>query len=121
MIAKNLNADLTNPNVYNSLEGLKEEHVYDEIKHKEGLKDPGKYTNYSYFHVLNLSNTLLDCLFALFIHFHCALKKYTVKNYKKILFHDGKNPTTINHISFCNRQSGYNFCFFTSSCFFRMI
>ncbi|XP_037889944.1 protein draper isoform X4 [Glossina fuscipes] len=42
MIAKNLNADLTNPNVYNSLEGLKEEHVYDEIKHKEGLKDPVK-------------------------------------------------------------------------------
>lgn len=44
MLAKNLNADLTNPNVYNSIEGLKEEHVYDEIKQKEGYsKDPGKY------------------------------------------------------------------------------
>lgn len=42
MLAKNLNADATNPNVYNSLEGLKEEHVYDEIKQKEGYKDPGK-------------------------------------------------------------------------------
>ena len=39
---KNLNANSTNPNLYNSLEGLKEEHVYDEIKHKEGYKDPGK-------------------------------------------------------------------------------
>ncbi|XP_037810487.1 protein draper isoform X5 [Lucilia sericata] len=42
MLAKNLNADLTNPNVYNSIEGLKEEHVYDEIKQKEGYKDPVK-------------------------------------------------------------------------------
>lgn len=33
-----MNADLTNPNVYND----KEEHVYDEIKHKEGYKDPGE-------------------------------------------------------------------------------
>lgn len=43
MFAKNFNADLTNPTVYNSLEGLKEEHVYDEIKQKEGYKDPGKF------------------------------------------------------------------------------
>jgi len=35
-----LNADYTNPIVYN--DSLKEEHVYDEIKHKEGYKDPGK-------------------------------------------------------------------------------
>lgn len=42
MLHKNLTADLTNPNVYNSIEdALKEEHVYDEIKHKEGCKDPG--------------------------------------------------------------------------------
>lgn len=45
MLHKNLNADLTNPTVtvYNSIEDpLKEEHVYDEIKQKEGYKDPGK-------------------------------------------------------------------------------
>ncbi|XP_039150123.1 protein draper isoform X3 [Drosophila simulans] len=40
LITKNLNADQTNPIVYN--ESLKEEHVYDEIKHKEGYKDPVK-------------------------------------------------------------------------------
>ncbi|XP_017059613.1 protein draper isoform X5 [Drosophila ficusphila] len=40
LLTKNLNADLTNPNVYN--DSLKEEHVYDEIKHKEGYKDPVK-------------------------------------------------------------------------------
>jgi len=43
LLNKNLNADLTNPNVYNAIgETLKEEHVYDEIKQKEGYKDPGK-------------------------------------------------------------------------------
>ncbi|XP_039230548.1 protein draper isoform X10 [Drosophila yakuba] len=40
LLTKNLNADQTNPIVYN--ESLKEEHVYDEIKHKEGYKDPVK-------------------------------------------------------------------------------
>ncbi|XP_037940692.1 protein draper isoform X7 [Teleopsis dalmanni] len=43
MLTKNLNADLTNPNVYNCIDdALKEEHVYDEIKQKEGYKDPVK-------------------------------------------------------------------------------
>ncbi|XP_054734084.1 protein draper isoform X4 [Anastrepha obliqua] len=43
MLAKNLNADLTNPNVYNPYEDpLKEEHVYDEIKQKEGCNNPVK-------------------------------------------------------------------------------
>lgn len=38
-----MNADLTNPIVYNGIgESLKEEHVYDEIKQKEGYKDPGR-------------------------------------------------------------------------------
>ncbi|XP_055376956.1 protein draper isoform X6 [Condylostylus longicornis] len=37
---KNLHADMTNPNVYHCID--KEEHVYDEIKHKEGYKDPVK-------------------------------------------------------------------------------
>ncbi|XP_058982422.1 protein draper isoform X5 [Musca domestica] len=49
MFAKNFNADLTNPTVYNSLEGLKEEHVYDEIKQKEGYKDPVKNYNKTLF------------------------------------------------------------------------
>lgn len=49
MLQKNLNADLTNPNVYNSIEDpLKEEHVYDEIKHKEGFKDPDEYDHLDY-------------------------------------------------------------------------
>ena len=42
MFLKNLNADLTNPNIYDKIdEASKEEHVYDEIKQKEGYKDPG--------------------------------------------------------------------------------
>ncbi|XP_030242366.1 protein draper isoform X4 [Drosophila navojoa] len=46
LLNKNLNADLTNPNVYNDM--LKEEHVYDEIKHKEGYKDPDEYDHLDY-------------------------------------------------------------------------
>ncbi|XP_067642752.1 protein draper isoform X5 [Eurosta solidaginis] len=43
MLAKNLNADLTNPNVYNPYEDpLKEEHVYDEIKQKENYNNLAK-------------------------------------------------------------------------------
>lgn len=42
LLNKNMNADMTNPNVYNGIDSLKEEHVYDEIKQKEGYKDPGK-------------------------------------------------------------------------------
>ncbi|XP_034111284.1 protein draper isoform X4 [Drosophila albomicans] len=43
LLNKNLNADLTNPNVYKAIgDSLKEEHVYDEIKQKEGYKDPVK-------------------------------------------------------------------------------
>lgn len=38
-----MNADLTNPNVYHSIDENSEEHVYDEIKQKEGYKDPGKH------------------------------------------------------------------------------
>lgn len=41
MVQKNLKADLTNPNVYHDIDENNEEHVYDEIKQKEGLKDPG--------------------------------------------------------------------------------
>lgn len=41
MLNKNMKADLTNPNVYHSIDENNEEHVYDEIKHKEGYKDPG--------------------------------------------------------------------------------
>ncbi|XP_023161071.2 protein draper isoform X4 [Drosophila hydei] len=44
LLNKNMNADLTNPNVYND----KEEHVYDEIKHKEGYKDPDEYDHLDY-------------------------------------------------------------------------
>lgn len=36
-----MNADQTNPNVYHSIGDNNEEHVYDEIKQKEGYKDPG--------------------------------------------------------------------------------
>lgn len=41
MLQKNLNADMTNPNVYHSIDENNIEHVYDEIKHKEGYMDPG--------------------------------------------------------------------------------
>lgn len=40
MIQKNLNADMTNPNVYHSIDENFEDHVYDEIKHKDGY--PGE-------------------------------------------------------------------------------
>lgn len=39
MTQKNKDADSTNPNFYSSID---DEHVYDEIKQKEGYKDPGK-------------------------------------------------------------------------------
>lgn len=39
MQAKNFNADLTNPNMYYSIN--KEDHVYDEIKHKYPLEERG--------------------------------------------------------------------------------
>lgn len=42
MSQKNLNADATNPNMYHSIDENNDEHVYDEIKQKEGTKDPGK-------------------------------------------------------------------------------
>ncbi|KRF97614.1 uncharacterized protein Dwil_GK17064, isoform B [Drosophila willistoni] len=49
LLNKNLNADMTNPNVYNAIgDTLKEEHVYDEIKHKEGYKDPDEYDHLDY-------------------------------------------------------------------------
>lgn len=81
-LTKNLNADLTNPNVYNSLEGLKEEHVYDEIKHKEGYKDPGKFKE-----VMPLTNWFLS-LFSFSMKFQYGIQ---VKEYYKKLFPDGKS------------------------------
>lgn len=39
MLQKNLNADMTNPNVYHSIDDNFEDHVYDEIKAKD---NPGK-------------------------------------------------------------------------------
>lgn len=47
MLQKNMNADLTNPNVYHSIDENNEEHVYDEIKQKEGYKDPGELIHIS--------------------------------------------------------------------------
>lgn len=43
---KNMHADLTNPNVYHSIDENSEEHVYDEIKQKEGYMDKGKLRAY---------------------------------------------------------------------------
>lgn len=41
MLQKNLNADKTNPNIYNSIDDDNfEDHVYDEIKAKD---NPGKW------------------------------------------------------------------------------
>lgn len=47
MIQKNLNADLTNPNVYHNIDENNVEHVYDEITQKEGCKDPGMTLHFS--------------------------------------------------------------------------
>lgn len=43
MLEKNLNADMTNPNVYHSIDDNFEDHVYDEIKAKE---NPGKWNEF---------------------------------------------------------------------------
>lgn len=40
MLQKNLNADMTNPNIYHSIDDNNSDHVYAEIQ-KDGLKDPG--------------------------------------------------------------------------------
>jgi hypothetical protein len=40
---KNLNADLTNPNVYHSIDEITKDHVYDEIKQKESYSNLGKF------------------------------------------------------------------------------
>lgn len=60
MSQKNLNADLTNPNLYHNIDENAEEHVYDEIKLKEGCKDPGKYS-----FIAELSMTSLTCNFSI--------------------------------------------------------
>lgn len=36
MLQKNFNADMTNPNIYHSIDENFEDHVYAEIKHKDG-------------------------------------------------------------------------------------
>lgn len=43
---KNLLADATNPNEYHSIDESNIEHLYDEITHKEGYKDPGKWCSW---------------------------------------------------------------------------
>lgn len=45
MLQKNLNADLTNPNVYHSIDDNFEDHVYDEIKAKD---NPDEYDHLDY-------------------------------------------------------------------------
>lgn len=40
MLQKNINADMTNPNIYQSIDENNLEHEYDEIKPKLG-KEPG--------------------------------------------------------------------------------
>lgn len=60
MFTKNLTADLTNPNVYNSYEDpLKMEHVYDEIKQKEGYNNPGEYISVTHIHTRMYTSCLL--------------------------------------------------------------
>lgn len=61
MTQKNLNADLTNPNLYHSIDDNSEEHVYDEIKQKEGYKEPGKD---SLVHALTIHTYVHTQLFA---------------------------------------------------------
>lgn len=44
MNQKNFQADMTNPNLYHSIEDVsKDYHLYDEIKNKDGYKDIGSY------------------------------------------------------------------------------
>lgn len=75
MLAKNLNADLTNPNVYNPYEDpLKVEHVYDEIKQKEGYNNPGKYFVARFF----ITN-ILDCI-CNFINFNTQKRQFVAKH-----------------------------------------
>lgn len=51
MLQKNFNADMTNPNVYHSIDENFEDHVYAEIKHKDGYI--GKIFAHSFFQEKN--------------------------------------------------------------------
>lgn len=64
MLQKNMNADQTNPNVYHSIGENNEEHVYDEIKQKEGYKDPGNIIFVCYLGSEGCLNNLLSLHFS---------------------------------------------------------
>lgn len=71
MSQKNMNADLTNPNFYHSIEP-NSEHVYDEIKQSVGYKDLGKI----YLSILiSLTLSLLKYLIKSFMYFIHAYKR----------------------------------------------
>jgi len=74
LLTKNLNADRTNPIVYN--ESLKEEHVYDEIKHKEGYKDPGMSLD---FYTGRLSNFTINYVLYICTHYGMNQWKYIAR------------------------------------------
>lgn len=56
MLQKNFNADMTNPNVYHSIDENFEDHVYAEIKHKDGYI--GKISDHSIFDEMFLKKKL---------------------------------------------------------------
>lgn len=60
ILQKNLNADMTNPNTYHTIEPA--EHVYAEINQKEGYKaDPGMFFSFGWFiHVKVLETYFID-------------------------------------------------------------
>lgn len=61
MLQKNLNADMTNPNVYHSIDENFEDHVYDEIKQKDGY-NPGNFFEYILL-ICNGNNTIFSLVF----------------------------------------------------------
>lgn len=78
MLAKNFDADLTNPRMYNTLEGLKEEHVYDEIKHKDCAKDPGIFFIYIDLNVIStcfITMTFFTNFISFAINFNFKIKR----------------------------------------------
>ncbi|XP_032598832.1 protein draper isoform X4 [Drosophila grimshawi] len=96
LLNKNMNADLTNPNVYNAIgDPLKEEHVYDEIKQKEGYKDPDEYDHLDYSrpstsqkpHYHRMNDTMLNIN-------HDEEKPSNVKNSMTVLLDKKPAPPT---------------------------
>lgn len=75
MSHKNFQADMTNPNLYHSID----DHVYDEIKNKDGYKDLGKLSK-----IMNFTNKYTNCKNLLELQTPSLIKWIKEKDTEKI-------------------------------------